>query len=44
MKRKDYQKPTVKVVKLQQRHQLLTGSTYESTGTRINAMDEDEDL
>jgi len=44
MKRKDYQKPTMKVVKLQH-HGMLMTSTYETTGgTSINAMEEEADL
>ena len=31
MKRKDYQKPTMKVVELQHRHQILAGSLTETT-------------
>ena len=31
MKRKDYKKPTMKVIKLQQRAQLLAGSTVGGT-------------
>ena len=34
MKKKDYRKPTMKVVKLRQRHHLLTGSQVESVGTQ----------
>ena len=32
MKRKDYQKPTMKVVKLQHQCHILTGSQVESVG------------
>jgi len=31
MKRKDYQKPTMNIVKLQQRTMLLTGSVVDAT-------------
>ena len=34
MKRKDYQKPTMRVVKLQHRTCMLTGSPLTSTSTR----------
>ena len=47
MKRKDYQKPTMKVVKLQHQCHILAVGSYETTGsgrTSINAMDEEEDL
>ena len=47
MKRKDYQKPTMMVVKLQQQCHIMATSNYETTGTgrtSINAMDEEEDL
>ena len=47
MKRKDYQKPTMLVVKLQHKCQILAGSSYETSGTgrtSINAMDEETDL
>ena len=37
MKRKDYQKPTMRVVKLQHRTCMLTGSPLTSTSTQINA-------
>ena len=44
MKRKDYQKPTMKVVKLQH-HGMLMTSTYETTGgTSLTKMGEEEDL
>lgn len=36
MKRKDYQKPTMKVVELQQRTTLLTGSETEPKGASLN--------
>ena len=49
MNRKDYQKPTMKVVKLQQRHQLLAGSAkgdvqatmVNNTFTETDGWDED---
>ena len=47
MKRKDYERPTMKVVQLKHKCQILAGSSYETTGsgrTSINAMDDDEDL
>jgi len=46
MKRKDYQKPTMNVVKLQH-HGMLMTSVYETTGsgkTSITMMDEETDL
>ena len=44
MKRKDYQKPTMKVVKLQH-HGMLMTSTYETTGgTSLTEMEDDTDL
>ena len=47
MKRKDYVKPTMKVVKLQHQCHILAVSSYETTGsgkTSITMMDEEEDL
>lgn len=47
MKRKDYERPTMKVVQLKHKCQILAGSSYETTGsgrTSINAMDEETDL
>ena len=47
MKRKDYQRPTMKVVKLQQRCHIMAVSSYETSGegrTSINAMEDAEDL
>ena len=47
MKRKDYEKPTMKVVKLQHQCHIMAASSYETTGTggtSINAMEEEEDL
>ena len=47
MKRKDYQRPTMKGVKLQHQCHILAASSYETTGTgrtSINMMDEEEDL
>ena len=47
MKKKDYQKPTMRVFELNKRINILTTSSYETTGsgrTSINAMDEEEDL
>ena len=46
MNKKDYQTPTMKVVKLQH-HGMLMTSVYETTGsgkTSITMMDEEEDL
>ena len=46
MKRKDYEKPTMKVVKLQH-HGMLMTSVYETTGsgkTSITMMDAEEEL
>ena len=42
MKRKDYQKPTMKVVKLQQQTQLLAGSGVESMRTGYGDAQEEE--
>jgi hypothetical protein len=42
MKKKEYQKPAMRVVKLQQQARLLTGSIFTTTST--NLADEDEDL
>jgi len=47
MKRKNYERPTMKVVKLQQRCHIMAVSSYETSGegrTSINAMDDAEDL
>ena len=47
MKRKNYERPTMKVVQLKLKCQILAGSSYETTGsgkTSINAMDEETDL
>ena len=47
MKKKDYEKPTMQVIELQHKCQILAGSSYETTGTgktSINRMDEEEDL
>ena len=42
MKKKEYQKPAMRVVKLQQQARLLAGSIFTITST--NFADEDEDL
>jgi hypothetical protein len=42
MKKKEYQKPAMRVVKLQQQARLLAGSIFTTTST--NLADEDEDL
>jgi len=42
MKKKEYQKPAMRVVKLQQQARLLTGSIFTTTST--NLADEDEYL
>lgn len=47
MKRKDYEKPTMNVVKLQHQCHIMAASSYETSGTggtSINAMEEEEDL
>ena len=45
MKRKDYQKPTMRVVKLQHRCQLLAGSyTMTTTGGRNQLSNGTDDL
>lgn len=41
MKKKEYQKPTMRTVKLQHRHQILTGSPYTSIQSR-NSVDNDD--
>ena len=41
MKRKDYKKPTMQIVKLQQRAQLLAGSQVNAT---MNTEWEEEDI
>jgi hypothetical protein len=44
MKRKNYERPTMIVVKLQH-HRMLMTSTYETTGgTSLTKMGDDEDL
>ena len=43
MKKKLYDKPTMKVVKLQHKSHILSVSTYEVT-TGLGAMDDDVDL
>ena len=43
MKKKLYDKPTMKVVQLKQRSHILAGSPYSVT-TGLGAMDDDEDL
>ena len=42
MTKKEYQKPAMRVAKLQQQACLLTGSIFTTTST--NLADEDEDL
>ena len=42
MKRKDYEKPTMKVVKLQQQCQILAGSGVEANRSGYGAAQEDE--
>lgn len=47
MKTKVYQKPTMKVFKLQHQCHIMAVSSYETSGTggtSINAMEEEEDL
>ena len=45
MKKKDYQKPTMRVFELNKRINILTTSPYETKkGDRINEMDDEEDL
>ena len=39
MKRKDYMKPTMRVVMLQHRHQILAGS-IQSTSTNLSSEDD----
>ena len=43
MKRKDYQRPTMKVVQMRHRFQIMAASVYTTT-TGLNAMDADEVL
>lgn len=42
MKRKDYRMPTMKVVKLQQRQQLLVGSNPAPTSAKIDDYEDGE--
>jgi hypothetical protein len=47
MKKKEYEKPSMQVIELQHKCQILAGSSYETTGsggTSINAMGEETDL
>ena len=44
MKKKEYQKPAMRVVKLQQQACLLTGSIFTTTSTTNLADEVDEDL
>ena len=47
MKKRNYERPAMKVVELQHRSSLLVGSTYETTGngkTSITSMGTEEDL
>ena len=47
MKRKDYERPTMKVVKLQHQCHIMAVSSYETTGTgrtSITEMGNEEDL
>ena len=47
MKRKNYERPTMKVVPLKHKCQILAGSSYETTGsgkTSITMMDEEGEL
>ena len=47
MKKREYEKPSMQVIELQHKCQILAGSSYETTGsgrTSINAMGEETDL
>ena len=45
MKKKDYQKPTMRVFELNKRINILTTSSYETLGgDSINEMEAEEDL
>ena len=47
MKRKNYERPTMKVVQLQQRCHIMAVSSYETSGegkTSITMMGEEEEL
>lgn len=45
MKKKDYQKPTMRVFELNKKINILTASPYETKGgDSINEMDDQEDL
>ena len=45
MKKKDYQKPTMRVLELNKRINILMTSSYETKGgDSINEMDDQEDL
>ena len=43
MKRKDYEKPTMRIVQMRHQCQIMTASVYTTT-TGLNAMDGDEVL
>jgi hypothetical protein len=43
MKRKDYQKPTMKVVQLKHRSQILAGSQVESVGVQNYTWQEEDE-
>ena len=44
MKKKDYEKPTMRVVKIQHQHHLLAGSPYDSVSTPLDTYDAHEDV
>ncbi|MBQ8486965.1 MAG: hypothetical protein IJ533_04890 [Prevotella sp.] len=44
MKKKDYEKPTMRVVKIQHQHHLLSGSPYDDIKSPVATYDEPEDV
>ena len=44
MKRKNYERPTMKVVQLKLKCQILAASSFETTGASINMMGQQTDL
>ena len=44
MKKKDYEKPTMRVVKIQHQHHLLAGSPYDDIKSPVETYDSDEDV
>ena len=42
--KKEYMKPTMRVVKIQHQHHLLAGSPYDSVSTPLDTYDAPEDV